>query len=145
MPDFTPSSLKICLAANMLWKALISYLGRSSMHKDNTSYLISLCSLMSQLKGLVLPLAMGLAERIVCRLVIVASEGLGASTKCLSCPADVLLCTPYHTGSFLLFTCVKWHWCHTIVGEHHYTQWELQWRLSHQTSQCCKPKQKCAW
>lgn len=39
------------------------------MHRDNKPYLISLCSLMSQLKGLVLPLAMGLAERIVCRLV----------------------------------------------------------------------------
>lgn len=39
------------------------------MHQDNKPYLISLCSLMSQLKGLVLPLAMGLAERIVCRLV----------------------------------------------------------------------------
>lgn len=39
------------------------------MHQDNNPYLISLCSLMSQLKGLVLPLAMGLAERIVCRLV----------------------------------------------------------------------------
>lgn len=62
-------SLEIHLAANMLWKALISYLGRSSMHKDNKPYLILLCSLMSQLKGLVLPLAMGLAERIVCRLV----------------------------------------------------------------------------
>lgn len=53
----------------MLWKAFISYLGRSSMHQDNKPYLILLCSLMSQLKGLVLPLAMGLAERIVCRLV----------------------------------------------------------------------------
>lgn len=63
------ASLEICLAANMLWKAPISYLGRSSMHQDNKPYLISLCSLMSQLKGLVLPLAMGLAERIVCRLV----------------------------------------------------------------------------
>ena len=63
------ASLEICLAANMLWKALISYLGRSSMHQDNKPHLISLCSLMSQLKGLVLPLAMGLAERIVCRLV----------------------------------------------------------------------------
>lgn len=63
------ASLEICLAANMLWKALISYLGRSSMHQDNKPYLISLCSLMSQLKGLVLPLAMGLAGWIVCRLV----------------------------------------------------------------------------
>lgn len=63
------ASLEICLAANTLWKALISYLGSSSMHQDNKPYLISLCSLMSQLKGLVLPLAMGLAERIVCRLV----------------------------------------------------------------------------
>lgn len=63
------TSLEICLAANMLWKALICYLGRSSMHQDNEPYLISLCSLMSQLKGLVLALAMWLAERIVCRLV----------------------------------------------------------------------------
>lgn len=39
------------------------------MHQDNKPYLISLCSLMSQLKGLVLPLAMGLAGWIVCRLV----------------------------------------------------------------------------
>lgn len=63
------ASLEICLAANTLWKTLISNLGRSSMHQDNKPYLISLCSLMSQLKGLVLPLAMGPAERIVCRLV----------------------------------------------------------------------------
>lgn len=39
------------------------------MHQDNKPYLISPCSLMSQLKGLVLPLSMRLAERIVCRLV----------------------------------------------------------------------------
>lgn len=39
------------------------------MHRDNNPYLIWLCLLMSQLKGLALPLAMGLAERIVCRLV----------------------------------------------------------------------------
>lgn len=60
---------KICLPANMLWKAFISYLRRSSMRRDNKPYLISPCSLMSQLKGLVLPLSMRLAERIVCRLV----------------------------------------------------------------------------
>lgn len=46
------------------------------MHQDNKLYLISLCSLMSQLKGLVLPLSMRLAERIVCRLV---SAGLWRS------------------------------------------------------------------
>lgn len=63
------ASLEICLAASMLWKVLISYLGRSSMHQDNKPNLISLCSLMSQLKGLVLLLSMRLAERIVCRLV----------------------------------------------------------------------------
>lgn len=35
------------------------------MHRDNERYLICLCWLMSQLKGLVLPLA----QWIVCRLV----------------------------------------------------------------------------
>lgn len=58
------TSLEICLAANMLWKALISYLSRSSMLQDNILYLILLCSLMSQLKGLVLPLSMRIAESI---------------------------------------------------------------------------------
>lgn len=48
------------------------------MHQDNKHYLILLCSLMSQLKGLVLPLAMGLAERIVCRLV---NKGLWRSWR----------------------------------------------------------------
>lgn len=62
------ASLEICLAANMLWKALISYLSRSSMHTDNKLYLIWPCSLMSQLKGLVLPLSMRPAERIFLQL-----------------------------------------------------------------------------
>lgn len=64
------ASLEICLAANMLWKALISYLSRSSMHPDNKLYLIWPCSLMSQLKGLVLPLSMRPAERIFLQLSI---------------------------------------------------------------------------
>lgn len=54
------TSLEICLAANMLWKALISYVSRSSVLQDNKLYLILLCSLMSQLQGLVLPLSMRL-------------------------------------------------------------------------------------
>lgn len=33
---------------------------------------------------------------------------------------------------------------HTMVGRHHYTQWDLQLYSSHQTSQLCEPNQKCA-
>lgn len=66
------------------------------MHQDNKPYLISLCSLMSQLKGLVLPLAMRLAERIVCRLV---SAGLWRFWSTFKMPAsDVGSCMCVHIG-----------------------------------------------
>lgn len=119
---------KICLAANMLWKALISYLSRSSMHQDNKHYLILLCSLMSQLKGLVLPLAMGLAERIVCRLV---NKGLWRSWRafkmlvcscrgsCVCAFIGILAASCFSASSGV-------QEYHTTVGRHHYTQWDPQ-------------------
>lgn len=81
------TSLEICLAASMLGKALIAYLSRSSVLQDNKLYLIWLCSLMSQLKGLVLPLSMRLAESISTR----ASRGFGACSKCAVRASNALI------------------------------------------------------
>lgn len=122
-----PSLLwKLVWQQTQLWKALISYLGRSSMHWDNNSYLILLCSLMSQLKGLVLPLAMGLAERIVCRLVNTGLWRSWSSFKMLvsSCRRSCMR-TLAHIGCLLLLFCVKWQEFHTMVGKHHYTRSEI--------------------
>lgn len=61
------------------------------MHQDNKPHLISLCSLMSQLKGLVLLLAMGLAVRIVCRLVCTGLWRSWSPFKAFSCSTQTFL------------------------------------------------------
>lgn len=109
------ASLEICLAANMLWKALISYLSRSSMHPDSKLYLIWPCSLMSQLKGLVLPLSMRPAERIFffCSLVNAGLWRLWSMFKM--------------RGLSLWRSHRRAHFCqqHTVFGRHHYKQWDM--------------------
>lgn len=108
------TSLEICLAANMLWKALISYLSRSSVLQDNKLYLIFLCSLMSQLKGLVLPLSMRRAESIFFfSLVNAGLRGFWSMFKM--------------RGLSPRRSYIHAHFCqqHTVFDRHHYKQWDM--------------------
>lgn len=99
--------------------ALISYLGRSSVRHDNKPYLISPCSLMSQLKGACSSTRNGARGADGSQITSTqASGGLGANPKPLVSSHRRF---PRHIGRLLLSR-VEWPESHTAVGGHRYTQ-----------------------